>query len=288
MRVVSLWKEMLMFKQNNHNFWPVLLIVTVSAVALLLLVALSRAATSDGNLHSGSMAPASIHNQMVPRYRNLSKQPEAFKLSRKLGRRFASQSRVISSLTGSLTIGTQTQSVTIVRRQTERGERVEIARAGGSALLTWSEAEGPRSSGETPGEAERILIERLALDSAEQLVLAQLRGVSYYMVGRNVRSNEAGDSDAYDGPVWDVLRIDDPEQDQTRKPLSSWRLYYLNTRTGLVDKIAYDLHGQRIEAHLSGWTDHAGERVPSQINWTRGREVLMEFRLISFTVLASS
>jgi hypothetical protein len=76
---------------------------------------------------------------------------------------------------------------------------------------------------------DRQLLERVVFDSADQFVLAQLRGASYYTIARNVRPDEVGES--YDGPVWTVVRINDPDRDEQRKPESSWRLYYINTAT---------------------------------------------------------
>lgn len=213
--------------------------------------------------------------------RNLSLQPEAFKLSRRLGNRFTSSRQTSSTLAGTLITGTQQQAVNVVRRQTSSGEEVGIGVAG--TALTWSDVEGPRASGANINEGQRLLIERLVLDSPDQFVLAQLRGAGYYTVAHNVRA-DLGGSDNYTGPLWDVVRVTEPETDRGRRPLSNSRLYYINVQTGLIDKIVSEVRGEKIEANVLQWVDQGGEKVPSHVVWKRGDEMVQEFRLTSCTV----
>ncbi|HKY29699.1 MAG TPA: hypothetical protein VJM12_17295, partial [Pyrinomonadaceae bacterium] len=261
------------------------IVILLAAVSAVVLVAAHTRVAENSRLDpvlKSSDATSESQSQGVQRHRNISFQPEAFKLSRRLGRRFANSGRAVSSLVGTLTVGTETQAVTIVRRQTDRGERVEIARAGGLALLTWSESEGARASSGVPTEAEHNLIERLALDSADQFVLAQLRGASYQIIARNVRPAETAGSDNYNGPIWTVVRVGEPEQDAQRRPRSRWRLYYINEATGLIDKILSEVGDQKIETNFVAWMNQSGERVPSHIIWKYSDQVLMEFRLLTF------
>jgi hypothetical protein len=213
--------------------------------------------------------------------RNLSLQPEAFKLSRRLGNRFASSRQTSSTLAGTLITGTLQRDVNVLRRQTSTGEEVGIGVAG--AALTWSDVEGPRASGANVNEGQRVLIERLVLDSPDHFVLAQLRGASYYTVARNVRA-DLGGSDNYDGPLWDVVRVEEPHTEATRRPLSNSRLYYINIQTGLIDKIVSEVRGEKIAANVLQWVDQGGEKIPSHIVWKRGEETVQEFRLTSFAI----
>ena len=215
--------------------------------------------------------------------RNLSLQPEAFKLSRRLGNRFASSRQTASTVVGTLITGTLQQSVNVVRSQTSTGENVGIAIASVAGTLTWSDVDGPKASSASLNEGQRMLIERLVLDSPDQFVLAQLRGASYYTVSRNVRA-DLGGSDDYSGPLWDVIRVEEPETEATRRPLSNSRLYYINVQTGLIDKIVSEVRGEKIEASVLQWIDQAGEKVPSRIVWKRGEETVQEFRLTSFAI----
>ena len=169
----------------------------------------------------------------------------------------------------------------IVRQQTERSENIQISV--GVNTFTWNDHEGVKTSTGFPNEVQRVLIERLVFDSPDWFVLAQLRGASYQTIARNVRPAEAGGSENYTGPVWDIVRVSDPEKDAQKKPLSSWRLYFINSKTGLIDKIACDLEGAPIETIFSEWTIVGGEKVPSRIIWKRGESTLMEFVLNTFT-----
>jgi hypothetical protein len=167
------------------------------------------------------------------------------------------------------------------RTQTEKGEQVSITFPGSSSSLTWDAVEGAVSSSSPASGSDRELIERLVFDSPDQFVLAQLRGASYYTVARNVRP--AGASDKYSGPLWNIVRVNDPQLDETKQPLSRWRLYYINTMTGLIDKIESEVVGQRIVAEIS-WTNLNGEKVPAQIIWTNEGRPLMQYSLTNLAI----
>ncbi len=102
-------------------------------------------------------------------------------------------------------------------------------------------------------------------------------------MARNVR-NDLGGGDDYTGPVWDVIRVEEPERGATRRPLSNWRLYYINVQTGLIDRIVSEVRGEKIEANVLQWVEQGGEKIPAHIVWKRGDETVQEFRLSSFTV----
>ena len=235
------------------------------------------AARADAAKLRAEAEPQSSRPRRQPR--NLALQPEALNVARQLGQRFSPVTREQSVLIGTLTIGSEQGVVRVARRQTDAGERVEISLAGTAGLLTWDAAEGAQAGGVRATATDRALIERLVLDSPDQFVLAQLRGASYYTVARNVRPADAGDR--YAGPLWDMVRVDDPQADEGIRPQSRWRLYYLNTTTGLIDKIACQSPGGTIEAAIS-WVEQSGERVPAQITWTREGQVLMRYQLTNF------
>jgi uncharacterized protein YjbI with pentapeptide repeats len=182
---------------------------------------------------------------------------------------------------GTLTPGSVQQNLSITRRQTATGEEVGIA--GEAGTLAWSNLEGARASGANLSEAQQTLIERIVLDNPDQFVLAQLRGASYYTVAHNVRA-DVGGSDNYNGPLWNLVRVDEPATEVARPPLSNSRLYYINVQTGLIDKIVCELKGATIEASILQWVDQAGEKLPSHIVWKRGNETVQEFRLSSVSI----
>lgn len=254
-----------------------LLIGTIACGATALLVF----ASGRTKERAFSAAQLSTKRQVGPIPRNLSLQPEAFKLARRLGGRFSSGTTTASVVLGTLTTGSETRSMQMRRTQTADGESVEIAIAG-SNLLTWDATQGTTVSGQQSARTERELIERLVLDSPDQFVLMQLRGASYYTVATGARPAEA--TDGYSGPLWTIVRVDDPEQDERKRALSPWRLYYLNAATGLIDRIEYEVEGQRVIAQISSWAEQNGEKVPAEIVWTRAGQTLMQYSLTSFTV----
>ena len=79
-------------------------------------------------------------SRATSRFRNLSLQPEAAKLSRRLGQRFIGSESDVSVLIGEVTTGDTRFPLRIVRKQDERGESVEIS-ANGRALV-WSASHG--------------------------------------------------------------------------------------------------------------------------------------------------
>jgi hypothetical protein len=212
--------------------------------------------------------------------RNLSLQPEAFNLGRRLGKRFSPGKREQSSVVGTLTIGSEQRTVRTIRKQTDDGEQVEIKIDGSPGSLTWDAGQGALSSGARASGSDRDMIERLVLDSPDQFVLAQLRGASYYTIARNVRPAEA--VDGYRGSLWNIVRVDDPERDESKQPQSRWRLYYVNVTTGLIDRIESEVQGRRILAEIS-WTDANGEKLPAQITWTHQGQTMMQYSLTNFS-----
>lgn len=260
-------------------------LLTVALTGTLVLMAAS-ARSNRKPIASPPPGESSPETQGKPgtvgkRARNLSLQPEAFNMSRRLGQRFSPGKREISVLVGTLTIGSERRTVQTIRTQSDDGEQVEIKIAGSQGSLTWDAAQGALSSANRATDSDRQLIERLVLDSPDQFVLAQLRGASYYTIARNVRPVDAGDQ--YSGPLWNVIRIGDPEPDEAKRPESRWRLYYLNAVTGLIDRIESEAQGQQIVAELSSWTDLDGEKIPTQITWTHLDQTLMQYRLINFS-----
>jgi hypothetical protein len=206
-------------------------------------------------------------------------QPEAAAVNRRLGDRFKVSGRAESSLSGTLTLSGNQIQVTIIRRQIESGERVEVLLPG--RRITWSHAEGIKATPGTATEPERLLVERLIFDSPDQFVLAQLRGAGYFTVTRNLRPNDAGDN--YSGPLWRLVRISEPQGTAETAEKTHWRLYYVNEATDLIDRVVSENGGQTIDASIQ-WTDRQGEQVPSHIKWTMGGQTIMEFETVAFSL----
>jgi hypothetical protein len=232
---------------------------------------------------SASAEQTLAQTRLGGKVRNLSLQPEAFRLSRRLGKRFTPSRESAATIVATLSTGGVEQNVSISRRQTSTGEDVAIELADGAGTLAWNDVDGAKANGASPSESQQTLIERVVLDNPDQFVLAQLRGASYYTVARNVRADTGG-AESYSGPLWDVVRVDEPQAEGSRRFLSNSRLYYINVQTGLIDKIVSELKGETIEANILQWSDQSGEKFPSHIVWKRGNETVQEFRLISVSL----
>lgn len=230
---------------------------------------------------SGDASPQTVQTTasrlVIKGRRNVSLQPEALHVARQLGKRFSAASRAVSASSGQLTIAGTQRAFSFTRRQVESGETVELSLA--DRALTWNAGEGTKTNAGVPTDSERLLLERLILDSPDNFVLAQVRGASYFTVGRNVRPAEA--SDGYDGPLWDLVRVDEPQADEKLRALSTWRIYYINVQTGLPGRVEYQLDGKDIRAEFLDWTEVEGEKTPALIRWSSDGQPVMEYRATS-------
>ena len=211
----------------------------------------------------------------------LSHQPEADRVRRVLGQRFLSAGRERTVLVGTLTIGTDRSIVRIIRTQSDDGEQIEMAIDSGGSSMTWNPTEGARVDANRAVGTSRAIIERLALDSPDEFVLAQLRGASYSTVALRVMPKSAAGSEDYAGPTWDVVRVGEPDAGGPDATLSKARSFHINTSTGLIDRCFSQEDGETILAEISGWTDRLGEKVPTHITWTRNGQAIMELSLNS-------
>ena len=254
-------------------FAGVCLVVVVCVTSVVVLI--TRAA-NDSLPQSSQTVPSRPASKGR---RNLALQPEASRVARLLGKRFGPLSRSVTVFSGQLSVGEAQQPIVLTRRQTESGEIVELNLS--NRALTWSAEEGGKANANALTETERLLLERLILDSPDEFVLAQLRGASYFTIARNVRPTDA--TDGYTGPLWNMVRVDEPQVDENRKALSPWRIYYLNVQTGLPDRVEYQLNGKEIRAEFLEWTDQRGEKSPSRVRWSSDGQTLMEYRATSIS-----
>jgi hypothetical protein len=239
-------------------------------------VVLITRASSNSSLQTSQTASTRLINKGR---RNLSLQPEASRVARQLGKRFMPASRSVTASSGQLSIAATQKSMSLTRRQTDSGEMIELSLA--DRALTWSADDGTKTNVGVLTDAERVLLERVLLDSPDQFVLAQLRGASYFTVARNVRPTDA--TEGYEGPLWNLVRVDEPQADEKLRPLSTWRIYYINVQTGLPDRVEYELNGKQITAEFLDWTDQQGEKAPSRIRWSSDGKTVMEYRATSIS-----
>ena len=249
-------------------------------VCLALISAASAFLITRASIETSAPATSAQVSTLAPVERdrkNLFLQPEALRVSRRVGKRFGPSRHSTSVTTGTVTIGGIAQPVTITRRQSSKGETVEFV--GAKRALTWRAEEGARAASSAPTEVERLLIERLVYDSPDYFVLAQISGASYFTVAQNVRPENAPDN--YDGALWTIVRVDDPESNKVARPISSSRLYYINSQTGLIDRIVSRLNGETVEAQITHWAEQSGEKTPSHITWSVGGRAVMSYQVNS-------
>lgn len=268
-----------MFLRRSLSIWLGTSLLLVVVAGCLGALAARRNAHVIQPLQSQQREPVmSGPARATSRFRNLSLQPEAGKLSIRLGQRFIGSDSDVSVLIGEIKSGETRMPLRLVRKQDKRGESVEIS-ANGRALV-WNASHGAK--GDTPvTELDRSLIEGLVFDSADAFVLAQLRGASYQVIGKNVRA-DLGGADNYDGPLWTVVRVSYARSDSEAKPESVARIYYIDSRTGLIHKVISEVGGEEVQAILGGWTTEAGETFPSFIRWSTAGHQIMEFKVIKF------
>lgn len=213
-------------------------------------------------------------------YSRLAHQPEADRVRRSLGQRYLGPGRERTILSGTLTVGTDQGPVQLVRTQTDDGERVELI-VGSGASMVWTPNDGALVDGRQATGNARAILERLALDSADEFVLAQLRGASYYTVARGAMPKSAGGSESYTGPIWDIVRTGEPEAKGADATLSRFRSFHVDTSTGLIARCFSEELGETIVAEFSQWVDRSGEKIPTQIIWSKGGQAIMKFSVAS-------
>src|SRR5262249_20901862 len=237
------------------------IIAFVSLIGGCAMFLVARASIERAALPALSARPAGVGQQPIAQKpqslaSRLALQPEADRMRRRLGQRFLTGGREVMVMVGTLIVSGESQPIRITRTQSDDGEHVEITLGGRSNALSWDQRLGARSGGALVSQADRALVERLALDSVDQFILAQLRGASYYTVARCVRPAEAGDKDDYEGPVWDVIRIGEPAGSSVQ---SASRTYLVNSANGLLDKVISKDPSGELTAEISEWANRNGE-----------------------------
>lgn len=275
-----------MFRRPTTLVWPCAVALVVSSFVALLLYSRKPSAKPPTNspllanadlFEPGSGSTAGQSHQLS----RISLQPQALKLAKRLGQRFVGAHPGHSLLRGTVVVlGTESRDVRISRWAAEVGEEVEVTLDGPRGPSTWMAHGGVVVPLAGASAADGEVVERLLADSPDRFVLAQLEGASYSTIARNVRPATANDGE--EASLWEVVRVDDSQPDKARSTASRWRLYYLNVRTGLIDRVISQWRGETVEAEFFDWTNFSGELMPAKITWAHAGHALMEFRLTSF------
>jgi hypothetical protein len=81
-----------------------------------------------------------------------------------------------------------------------------------------------------------------------------------------------------------LVRVAEPSRLTQNRPQSLWRLYYINSSTGLIDKVVSQEQGKTITAEFSAWTDIGGEIVPTHITWKLDNQAMMDLVVTSIAI----
>jgi hypothetical protein len=187
-----------------------------------------------------------------------------------LGNRFESlaQGRSIVTATFTRSKGEPSQ-FTIIR---ELPDKLRIEETGLTTQRTIGH-DGNRPwtrAGSLSAEDLRV-VESIVRDSVEHFIAGQARGDATLHLGDMFRADD-GSNQNYDGPFHDILRVDDafetPEGTKTRPTL-----FYLDSRTGLLEKIVYEREEGKIEVEFGGWITIANQKTPGRIVWKENGSV---------------
>lgn len=270
------------------RLWAVASLCVVLSAAGIGIAARSRAKPSAPPVNpsaprsTGSSAVAAGGSPIYGGLRaRLSFQPEADNFRRRLGTRFLIPGQELALLGGTLTIGSQTHSIIVARRQDDDTERVTVALDGAAASLSWDGIAGAIYNGATASGTERQICERIALDSPDQFILAQLRAASYQTIARSAMPSDAAGADSYTGPVWDVVRVAEPQAGSPNPPQSKARIFHINSKTGVIDRVLSQEQGQIVVAEISGWVSRGREVEPTHTLWQQDGQTAMELTITS-------
>lgn len=203
-----------------------------------------------------------------------------------LGDRFESPGRARCILAGTLTRrtgATRVSTPVVVVREFPDKLRFEEQTLSGIRVLGH---DGTRSWGSRGlSEEDAILVEELARDSLERFITSQAMGEATLHLGDMFRMDD-GTEATYAGPFYDILRVDDNFAESASRPT----LYYLNSRTGLPERIVYQRNAGgtavKVEVEFSEWITVTGQKLPRSTVWKEDGVVVAEL-VISQAVFAA-
>jgi hypothetical protein len=280
-------KEMMMRSTSRVGWLFAVAVVTACTLGLVARAYSRRSVPPITRVFTPPLPVSSEAPQSEPSwityYSRLSAEPTADRMRSVLGNRFSSPAKQISYISGILLLNSQPHPIRMVRSQEEEGEIVDLSLDNGAALLTWNQRDGATStSGALSGDLKRV-VERIVLNGPDQFILAQLRGAGYYTVATDVVPEEALNTGNYRGAAWDAVRVQEPDSADGRAPESRWRMYYINTGSGLIERIISGEQGDPVMAELLDWTKRDGDLVPGRIRWSRNKQVFMELAISGVT-----
>ena len=145
----------------------------------------------------------------------------------------------------------------------------------GSATLSGFDGTQHWSNKASVVRADEALLETVLFNSFERLLFRQQAGQATRKIGSRFRVDGGASGAAYTGPVYDIYAVYDdlPGNGKSRQ---TWKWYYLNSNTLLLERIEYQgADGTTTTTLLEQWTQFGGDWVPRSIRRIEnGKEVL--------------
>ena len=201
-----------------------------------------------------------------------------------LGTRFESPAQGRSIMTATLTRNTgepRSVQLTITRELPDK-LRVEQTSLTAQRTLGYDGSRAWVRGGSASTEDLR-LIEMIVRDSVEHFVSTQARGDATLHLGDMFRGDDGSNAN-YDGPFYDILRVNDtfatPGGTESRPTL-----FYLNSRTGLLEKIVYERQhdAAKVEVEFGEWIAITNQKIPSRIVWKENGTVTNQLTITQVT-----
>jgi hypothetical protein len=199
-----------------------------------------------------------------------------------LGNRFESPTQGRSIVTATLTrnTGQPQTTLTIIR---ELPDKLRIEETSLTPRTFGYDGANAWVGGAPASPEDLQFIESFVRDSVEHFITGQARGDATFHLGDMFRSDDGSDPN-YSGPFHDLLRVDDvfrTAQGSQSRPT----LFYLNSRTGLPERIVYDRQGDaaKILVEFSAWLTIAGQKTPGRIVWKENGNVTKQLTVSQVT-----
>jgi len=265
-----------------------LLVILIVCFAVYRVFAGSR---SEGKSASGAPAPVHLDAQRLADNPEPDSIIDRSRLDRHvvraldaLGDRFEIEAKARVLITASLTRngGSPTQ-LTIVR---EPGDKLRVEEQAATRLRILGH-DGSRSWGQggPPNVDEIEFLDSLVRDSIEHFITGQAAGNATLQLGDMFRLDN-GEDPGYVGPFYDILRVEDAYTTAGVRD-SRPTLHYLNSQTGLPERIVYERGSKRVLVEFGNWAVFGGQKVPGRVVWQENGTIIRELTINQESFVAS-
>lgn len=197
---------------------------------------------------------------------------------RKLGDRLIKPGKERMILDGKLTRGAGSTPVSVkLIWELPNLFRYEEQTTAGTVVVAFDGTQVWKSSGAVSAQ-DADLLETVFNDSTDHFFMGQMSGVAMRRLGYFFRLDD-GKSRTYTGPYYDIYQTVDPLPAGGRRP----KLYYFNSKTGLLERVRYDIQGfggiTNVEVRIGDWRSDQGQHFPGSIQRSENGQPVLSFNL---------